>query len=231
METLSDSKIELKPLSDSEIEVLVSAYAVGTKSGWHYLLTVAKNRALRFVSTEDAENIAQESAIALYTELKAGEDIQNLAGRIYTTAGFKSRDLLKKKDPVKLKKLPAKQREHDVEECDLLNSISYPNSIPPGLETKTDLASLTACLKDIKPPCSIVLTKYYYEDTSYKEIAAIIDIPPTQIGVRIKRCLGGLKDTVKEKYPLFFEELGEFFEQEPRIYYDAQQLKRKPLFD
>lgn len=46
----------MEAMTDSEIEVLVSRYAVGTKSGWYYLLTVAKNKASTYVSREDSED-------------------------------------------------------------------------------------------------------------------------------------------------------------------------------
>lgn len=197
----------MKPLSDSEIDTLVTAYAVGTKSGWHYLLTIAKNKAALYVSPEDSEDIAQEAFLVLYNKLKEGVTIHNPAGFITKAARWKCLDRLKKKDPLKLKKLALENE--DGEECDPLDLIADEKCILPGLESRTELAGLTDYLKRIKPPCPEILKKHHIEQRPHKEVAKELVIPAGNIRVKTARCLDNLRNVLKTDNPLLFKELSE----------------------
>jgi len=197
----------MKPLSESEVEALVSRYAVGKKSGWHYLLTIARNKASLYVSKEEAEDIAQEASIVLYNKLKEGVVIGNPAGFITKSAHWKSLDLLKKKDPLKLRALALEKE--DGEECDLLASIADEKNVRPGLESRTELAGLTDYLKRIKPPCPEILKKRHLEQRAHKEVAEELAIPAGNIRVKTAQCLANLRNVLKTDNPLLFKELSE----------------------
>lgn len=196
----------MKERSEAEIDAIVNSHAVGTKSGWHYLLTVAQRKASRYLLEVDAQDIAQESALALYKTLKAGKEINSLAGFISCTARFKSLDFLKKKDPLKYK---AFELDDQGEEKDLLSTIPG-SGVPFGGDSEKALAILADCLKRIDPPCPDILKKRHMEDTPHKEVADALKIPPGQIRMKTGRCLDKLRKAVKKDCPSFFNELAEF---------------------
>jgi RNA polymerase sigma factor (sigma-70 family) len=197
----------MEKLSDSEIEALVSRYAVGRKSGWHYLLTVAKNKASLYVSRDDVEDVAQDAFIVLYNKLQEGVIIRNPAGFITKAAHWKCLDRLKKKDPLKLRKLALENE--DGAECALLDSIADEKCIMPGLESRTELAGLTDYLKRIEPPCPEILKKHHLERRAHKEVAEVLAIPAGNIRVKTARCLNNLRNVLKTDNPSLFKELSE----------------------
>jgi RNA polymerase sigma-70 factor (ECF subfamily) len=60
---------------------------------------------------------------------------------------------------------------------------------------------LDACIQELDPKYREPLILYYYEDVEYQEIADILQIPVSTVGVRLKRGRERLKTIFKKLHP------------------------------
>jgi len=194
----------LQPRSDEEVETLVSTYAVGQKSGWHYLLTIAANSASRCLPPEDAQDVAQESALALYTRLKEGEAIHSPPGFIIKTARWKSLDVLKKKKPVSPIDQPSDKPPDSNKRQPSPDQYAAPMESEFGKDL--DFALISECLSRIEPPCPDILKQHYCDGRPHKEVASILSIHAGGIRMRSLRCLDKLRKTLTKACPQYLTE-------------------------
>ena len=75
-----------------------------------------------------------------------------------------------------------------------------PENIPDEEVSEIDdkvIEALHKAIEELKEPCNTLVRNRFLEGLSYKELAAIIGVEVTQIGVRISRCLGFLRTTLE----------------------------------
>lgn len=129
-------------------------------------------------SVADAEDLTQQTFLVAQEKLHQVRDAQRVRGWLFTvlrTCYLKSR---RKRVP-----LPAANLELDV------NSI--PEQTPD--EDQIDRQLLQQALNELPDEFKLVLTMFYFEECSYKEIAAKLEVPMGTVMSRLSRAKGHLR--------------------------------------
>ncbi len=146
--------------------------------------------ARKFLSdTEDIRDIVQEVFIKAYVNMKSFDASQRFSPWIYRIAHNEFVNALKKKS-----RMPMPFFDPDV---------LFPH--PVAEETADSEANrkelkhmLDACLDTLSSKYRELLVLYYFEDMDYKEIAEVLHIPISTVGVRLRRAKALLRKMVTE---------------------------------
>jgi RNA polymerase sigma-70 factor (ECF subfamily) len=173
--------------SDQEI---AEAVCLGDKDLFGVLIDRYEEKITRYIrrftqSKEDMEDIVQVVFIKAFTHLKSFDTTQSFNAWIYRIAHNESVNLLKKRGNEKVAFIdfdtffphPFAKEEADKESMDK--------------ELKT---ILDTSLNKLSSKYREVLILYYYDELSYQEIANILHIPTSTVGVRIRRAKEQLKE-------------------------------------
>ncbi len=184
--------MDISEKTDEEIAVLVQR---GNVQAFGILVDRYEGKmrryAKKFISDrEDAKDLAQEVFMKAYTNIQSFDVERRFSPWIYRIAHNEFVNALKKKLSEKIFPFdldlffphPAAQETADGE--------SY------RLETKR---MMDECLNKLSPKYREPLVLYYYEEMGYKEIADILQIPISTVGVRIQRGKGMLKSFIEER--------------------------------
>lgn len=184
---------------------LVARCLRGESSAWAELFRVnfrhAEQVALappfRF-TTHEAEDIAQETMIELARKL---DEVENIPAFVGVIAHNKCVDRVRKKKPVLQTDLAG--ADGDGPDLDQLAAVT-----PLPLESANDelLTLLTGALESLGDSCRMLLHHRFFDELSYKDIAARLAIPNAQVGVYLARCLNRLRAQI-EKRPDVWKEL------------------------
>ncbi|MFZ1719903.1 MAG: sigma-70 family RNA polymerase sigma factor [Candidatus Moraniibacteriota bacterium] len=140
-----------------------------------------------------AEDIAQETFIKVWKNLRRFDTRRPFKTWIFTIAKNTAYDYLKKR-----KTLPFSSFENDEGE-NPLEAIDDENLLPSAiLERKEITTMLTSALEKISPTNQTLLTLRYLEDFSLEEIAEILGEPYNTIKSRHLRALKRLKQEIIE---------------------------------
>lgn len=143
----------------------------------------------RFLYTyEDLEDAVQDVFIKTYQNIKSFHVNKKFSTWLYRIAHNTFINVIKKKgrEPVgffdfdTLIKIPTRPSQ----------------TLQDDLSKKEDRESLEKNLKDLSPKYREVLVLYYFEDMEYKEIADVLSIPISTVGVRIARGRAMLKKVI-----------------------------------
>jgi RNA polymerase sigma-70 factor (ECF subfamily) len=136
---------------------------------------------------EDAKDLVQEAFIKAYTNIQSFDAGRSFSSWMYRIAHNEFINAIKKKS-----RLPIFQFDFDT---------IFPQ--PVALETadsemnKKELREmLDKCLGKLDPKYREPLVLYYFEDMDYKEIADILEVPVSTVGVRLTRGKASLKKIV-----------------------------------
>jgi RNA polymerase sigma-70 factor (ECF subfamily) len=162
-----------------------SAFAV-LFDRYEYKLTRYLSRFLR--DAEDACDVLQNTFIKSYEYIQSFDNDKNFSAWIYRIAHNEAINFLKKK-----KAIPFSLFEIDT----LLPLAIDAQDIETGSERAATKIKLDTVLQSLPPKTREILTLYFYEDFSYKEIADILHIPTNLVGVRLKRA----KESVQKIIP------------------------------
>ncbi len=144
----------------------------------------------KFLSdSEDIKDIVQEIFIKAYVNMQSFDASRRFSPWIYRIAHNEFVNAIKKKSREKIYFF----------DIDVL----FPH--PPSPETadgetnKQDIRRmLDKCLGELDSKYSEPLILYYFEDMGYKDIAEILQIPVSTVGVRLQRGKAMLKNAIKQ---------------------------------
>lgn len=138
---------------------------------------------------EDAKDLVQEAFIKAYTNIQSFDAGRSFSSWMYRIAHNEFINAIKKKS-----RMPIFQFDFDA---------VFPQ--PVAEETadsetyKKELREmLDKCLGKLDPKYREPLVLYYFEDMDYKEIADILEVPVSTVGVRLQRGKANLKKIVNE---------------------------------
>ena len=81
----------------------------------------------------------------------------------------------------------------------LFPHLASPETADRGAREKELTTALAECLDELDPKYREPLVLYYYEELAYAEIAEILQIPTSTVGVRIARAKSALKKIAEQK--------------------------------
>ncbi len=146
----------------------------------------------KFVSnSQDIEDIVQEIFIKAYENIQSFNTKMKFSPWLYRIAHNEFVNALRKKG-----RLPLSLFEFDILFPHLLAKETA-NFETNAREIKN---MLDKCLDKLNPKYREPLVLYYFEDMSYQEIAEILHIPISTVGVRLSRGKNILKKIFKEHY-------------------------------
>ncbi|MDX1462734.1 MAG: RNA polymerase sigma factor [Marinirhabdus sp.] len=127
---------------------------------------------------EEAEEIAQDTFVKAFEKLDTFQGNAKFSSWLYSIAYRKGLDHLKKKKRY--------QPSYDIESIG--NDVK--EAVENGLQqlmAKERTATIQQCMMELSETNAAVLTFYYYDDLSVKEIAEITDLSEDNIKIRLYR--------------------------------------------
>ena len=151
-----------------------------------------KRYARKFLSDkEDINDVVQEIFIKVYKNIESFDIKRKFSSWLYRIAHNELINALKKK---KRKVLP-------LLDLDVFLPYYYKREdINEKIDKKRMQEIIDKCLDDLDFKYQEPIVLHYFEELSYKEIADVMEIPVSTVGIRIKRA--------KEKIKLICEKLG-----------------------
>ncbi|MCW5517393.1 RNA polymerase sigma factor [Muriicola sp. Z0-33] len=136
---------------------------------------------------EDAEEVAQDVFLKAFTALNTYKGEAKFSTWLYKIAYYRSLDYLKKnKRKVRTSTIDISE-EYDVAALegtlDALESTERTQMIREAMET-------------LAPDDSVIITLYYFEELSLKEIAKVMDLTPNNVKVRLFRSRSRLAEVL-----------------------------------
>jgi len=190
-----------EPATDDEAD-LVRKCRTGDEDAWrllysqHWERTRNLARSPKFhLSFADAQDIAQRVMIDLWRTIMDNKLRGRVGGYVAEVTHNKCVDLIRKKDPIR----GAEWTEGGPEAPDPFLTIPAPVPLPINTFEPTVLAELKAILAGIKDECRSLLSYRFSSGMAYRELAAACHIPEPQVGMRLKRCLSGLREILKKR--------------------------------
>ncbi|MCK4781742.1 RNA polymerase sigma factor [Candidatus Parcubacteria bacterium] len=179
--------------SDEDIAALVQA---GDVDFFGVLIHRYKEKMIRYArkflsDNEDISDIIQEIFIKAYTNIQSFDINRKFSSWLYRIAHNELVNALKKR---KKNTLPL---------FDLDTFLPYSikdDSFSQDIDSQDTQKMINKCLDQLEPKYREPIILYYLEDLSYKEIAEVMRIPISTVGIRIKRA--------KEKMKFIFKKLG-----------------------
>lgn len=146
--------------------------------------------ALKMVrNREDAEEVAQDVFIKAFTALNTFKGDSKFSTWLYKIAYYRSLDYLKKN-----------KRQMQTTAIDISEeyNIAALDTAMDELEAKERREMIQRALDELSPDDSVLITLYYFEELSLKEIAKIMDLTPNTTKVRLFRSRGRLAEVLKK---------------------------------
>jgi RNA polymerase sigma-70 factor (ECF subfamily) len=164
-------------------ESLVRAVQEGDKDSFGTLVERYEQKLLRygrkFLSNhQDIEDIVQDVFMSAYQNIKSFDTSQRFSPWIYRIAHNAYVNGLKKnsRNPFVL-----------VDFDTLISHPVYEDPAPREREEREIKLMIEKALDQLQPKYREVLILYYLEEIPYKEIADILEVPTSTVGIRIKR--------------------------------------------
>ena len=179
--------------SDEEIVALIQK---GNIDYFGILINRYKAKMMRYArkflsDTEDISDIIQEIFIKVYINIQSFDVERKFSSWLYRIAHNELVNALKKR---KKNILP-------LFDLDTFLPINLQdNSLENDIDNKDMKMVIDKCLDQLKPKYREPIILYYLEELTYKEIAEVMRIPISTVGIRIKRA--------KEKMKSIFKKLG-----------------------
>ena len=182
---------DIKIISD---EKLAELYADGNESAFAVLierhLPAVCGFARKYVGDADkAEDIAQETFVKVWKNIKTFDTKRNLRSWLFTIAKNTALDYLKKKKVLPFANFTSDEGYNPFEE------IPEDKILPDELLEQKDAAKqLEEKLEKIPEQYRIILTMRYMDDLTLHEIADVLDLPYNTIKSQHGRALQSLKN-------------------------------------
>jgi RNA polymerase sigma-70 factor, ECF subfamily len=166
--------------SDEEIAIEVQK---GDIQSFGLLLDRYEKKMLRyarkfFSDKEDVKDIVQEVFIKVYANIRDFNGGRKFSPWIYRVAHNEFVNAFKKK-----KRMPVSFFDMDV----IFPQLAAPETADGEANSRDLKQMLDRCLKELDLKYREPLTLYYFEQMDYKEIAEILKVPVSTVGVRLQR--------------------------------------------
>lgn len=149
-----------------------------------------KRYAWKFLSDkEDIDDIIQKIFIKVYINIRSFDAKRKFSSWLYRIAHNELVNALKKRNKNILPLFDL-----DV----FLPHSLHDNTLSQQIDRQDIQKILDKCLNQLEPKYREPIILYYLEDLSYKEIADVMQIPVSTVGIRIKRAKGIMK-SISEK--------------------------------
>lgn len=168
---------------DTTDEVLAKHVQGGDTAAFETLIQRYEAKLLRYgrrflFNYEDVEDAVQEVFIKTYTNIQSFTVSRKFSSWIYRIAHNTFINLIKKKG-----REPVNFFDPDM----IMSHVVADDRTQEELSRKDDRAMLEGCLSKLDVKYREVLILYYFEERNYKEIADILHLPASTVGVRLKR--------------------------------------------
>ena len=147
--------------------------------------------ALKMVkNNEDAEEVAQDVFLKAFTALKSYKGEAKFSTWLYKIAYYRSLDYLKKN-----------KRQLQTSAIDISEeySIAALDETLDELESAERKQMIRQAMEELAPDDSIIITLYYFEELSLKEIAKVMGLTPNNVKVRLFRSRSRMAKVLKSK--------------------------------
>jgi len=161
-------------------EILIERYK-------HMVFTLALKMVRR---KEDAEEVAQDVFLKAFTALKTYKGEAKFSTWLYKIAYYRSLDYLKK-NKRQLRTAPI-----DISEE---YSIAALEDTMDELETSERIQMIKEALEELAADDSLIITLYYFEELSLKEIAKVMDLTPNNVKVKLFRSRSKLAAVLRKR--------------------------------
>lgn len=148
--------------------------------------------ARKFLSdTEDMKDVLQNVFLKVYSNIQSFDTKRKFSPWIYRIAHNEFVNTLKKRKNERLR----------IFDLDTFLPYQTSSETADGEANGKDLKStLNDCLDQIDTKYREPLVLYYFEEMNYKEIAEVLHIPVSTVGVRMMRGKKILKEVYRKKY-------------------------------
>ena len=141
-------------------------------------------------NSQDAEEVAQDVFLKAFTALSSFKGTAKFSTWLYKIAYYRSLDYLKKN------KRKIQTSTYDI--AQEYNVASLENSIDE-LEAKERRQIIKEALLELAPDDNVIITLYYFEELSLKEIAEVMQLTPNNVKVRLFRSRSKLATVLKNR--------------------------------
>jgi RNA polymerase sigma factor (sigma-70 family) len=194
--------------ADSEAP-LIARCRLGEERAWDALFDLHYAAAARFVfqlspgfSREDAEEICQETFLAVIKNIGSFHGGSRLQTWIFRIAANKARDYRERQQAAKRgggQIVVSLQEENGDESLPL--QVPSPLPGPDALLLRAEgAAQMGEALERLEEPCREVIQLRYFADLSYDEIADELKLNPKTVSSRLSKCLDRLEKIAAEVF-------------------------------
>lgn len=175
-------------------------------SAWDELFNRHYGPAARFIfqlapelTREDADEIAQETFLAVIQHLRGFKGGCQLQTWIFRIATNKTRDFREKRQTIKRGSgaVPISLQEEDPESGLRLDPPSAAPSPVLQLISREQQAAIRKALDRLGDPCREIIELRYFGDLSYEEISAELNLNVKTVSSRLSKCLDQLERLAK----------------------------------
>jgi RNA polymerase sigma-70 factor, ECF subfamily len=196
-------------MSAASEALLIARCRQGEERAWDALFDLHYAAAARFVfqlspafSREDAEEICQETFLAVIKNIQSFEGGSRLQTWIFRIAANKARDYRERQQAAKRgggQTVMSLQQENGEENLPL----QVPSSLPaPDIQLMRAerAAYVGVALERLEEPCREIIQLRYFADLSYDEIANELAMNPKTVSSRLSKCLDRLEKIAVEVF-------------------------------
>jgi RNA polymerase sigma-70 factor (ECF subfamily) len=184
-----------------------------TKKSWvDETIELYESRLLRYATALMGKAVAEDVVQDVFLRLCAQErtEVEGHVGAwLFTVCRNRAVDLARRQRP----------------SADLDFMVAVPALEEPGVERREALASVLAALDELSPKNREVVLLKFVGDLSYKEIAGVLGLTPSNVGVILHEALHGVRKRLRQRGLLDAREQGEKPPSDPARN-DVNQLRR-----
>ncbi len=136
---------------------------------------------------EDAEEVAQDVFLKAFTALNTYKGDAKFSTWLYKIAYYRSLDYLKKNK--------RKLRTSTIDISEEYNVAALDGTLDE-LESSERKQMIKEAMEELAPNDSVIITLYYFEELSLKEIAKVMDLTPNNVKVRLFRSRSRLAEVL-----------------------------------
>ena len=182
--------------SEQEDEIIVALVQSGKSDFFGILINRYQEKMMRYArrflsNDDDKKDIVQEIFIKAYVNIKSFDPKRKFSSWLYRIAHNELVNNLKKKNKSFLPIL-------DLDTFFPQHGYSN-NNVNEKIDRKNTMELIDKCFNELDTKYKEPIILYYLENLSYKEIADVMSIPVSTVGIRIKRAKKIMKSIFQKK--------------------------------
>lgn len=143
---------------------------------------------------DDIQDLVQEVFIKVYVNIQSFDSTRTFSPWIYRIAHNEFITVIKKR---------GRERVSSFDPDTIFPHLGYEEHYERDADRAFLRKMLDACIDLLGPKYREPLVLYYFEELDYREIADILQIPTSTVGIRLKRGREILQKTFTERYPSY----------------------------